>query len=460
MFKVLGTIFSIPDLRSKILFTLGVLLVFRFGAHITVPGVNYQVLNDYFASTAGGMPGITDYIDLFAGGAFKRVSVFALGIMPYISASIIMQLMMVVVPSLQKLQKEGEYGRRKMNQYTRYGAVLLSAVQSYGITMYLGSLHSQILKEKGVMLVDGGLGFGFVLLTMLAITTGTIILMWLGELITERGIGNGISLLIFVGIIAGAPAAIANFWGDIQNEKVDIILAVILLFVFVVMIALSILLTEGHRKVPLQYGKKIVGRKMMQGSSQSLPIKLNGASVMPIIFASSLMIFPSQIANYIGGEYKEFAGAIQAHLTPGSVTYSIIYIVLIIFFAYFYTAIQYNPKDIAEALKKNGGYVPGIRPGAHTEEFLGKLINRITLSGALFLAFIAISPDIIITLWDLQKYRSLAYLFGGTSLLITVGVALDTLKQVESQLVMRHYTGFMDKSRKSSIGRAGRAVKE
>lgn len=454
MFRVLSTIFGIADLRNKILFTLGILVVFRFGAHITVPGVNYHVLSDYFQSTAGGAPGLTDYIDLFAGGAFKRLSVFALGIMPYISASIIMQLMMVVVPSLQKLAKEGEYGRRKVNQYTRYGAVLLSAVQSYGITVYISSLHNQILTEKGILLVDSGIGFGFVLLTMLSITTGTIILMWLGELISERGIGNGISLLIFVGIIAGAPAAIHNFWSDIQTEQVDMILAIILLFVFVVMIALSILLTEGQRKIPLQYGKRIVGRRMMQGASQSLPIKVNSASVMPIIFASSLMLFPSQIANYLEGNYKEFAGAIQAYLTPGGIAYSIIYVLMIIFFAYFYTAIQYNPKDIAEALKKNGGYIPGIRPGTHTEEFIGKVISRITLSGALFLAFIAIAPDIIITLWSLQRYRSLAYLFGGTSLLITVGVALDTLKQIESQLVMRHYSGFMDKGKKAAGARA------
>ncbi len=441
-------IFTIPDLRKKILFTIGILFVFRIGAHITVPGVNYQILNDYFQSTYADAPGLTDYIDLFAGGAFKRLSVFALGIMPYISASIIMQLMMVVVPSLQKLQKEGEFGRKKINQYTRYGTVILCAMQSYGITVYIDAINREIYKNQQIFLVADGGGIGFVLLTILTITTGTILLMWMGEMITEKGIGNGISLLIFAGIIAGAPPAIAQFWTDIQTEQVDMILALILIIVFVVMIGLSILLAEGTRKIPLQYGKRIVGRRLMQASSQSLPIKVNAANVMPIIFASSLMLFPTQLAGYLKGDYKVFAGIIQSYLTPGTVTYIIIYVTLIIFFAYFYTAIQYNPKDIAESLKKNGGFIPGVRPGVQTEETIERILNRITLSGAFFLAFIAIAPDVIIKLWDLQKYRSMAYMFGGTSLLIIVGVALDTLKQIDSQLTMRRYDGFMDKSKK------------
>ncbi len=441
-------IFTIPDLRKKILFTIGILFVFRIGAHITVPGVNYQILNDYFQSTYADAPGLTDYIDLFAGGAFKRLSVFALGIMPYISASIIMQLMMVVVPSLQKLQKEGEFGRKKINQYTRYGTVILCAMQSYGITVYIDAINREIYKNQQIFLVADGGGIGFVLLTILTITTGTILLMWMGEMITEKGIGNGISLLIFAGIIAGAPPAIAQLWTDIQTEQVDMILALILIIVFVVMIGLSILLAEGTRKIPLQYGKRIVGRRLMQASSQSLPIKVNAANVMPIIFASSLMLFPTQLAGYLKGDYKVFAGIIQSYLTPGTVTYIIIYVTLIIFFAYFYTAIQYNPKDIAESLKKNGGFIPGVRPGVQTEETIERILNRITLSGAFFLAFIAIAPDVIIKLWDLQKYRSMAYMFGGTSLLIIVGVALDTLKQIDSQLTMRRYDGFMDKSKK------------
>lgn len=448
MIKILSTIFSIPDLRKKILFTLGMLLVFRLGAHITVPGVNFQILSEYFKSSAGSAPGLTDYIDLFAGGAFKRLSVFALGIMPYISASIIMQLMMVVVPSLQKLQKEGEYGRKKINQYTRYGTVVLCALQSYGITVYIQSLHKQIYQESKAMLIDGGGGLDFVLLTILTITTGTVILMWIGELVTERGIGNGTSLLIFGGIIAGAPPAVAGFWADVQAEQVDVILALILLVVFIVMIGLSIILTEGQRKIPLQYGKRIVGRRMVQAASQSLPIKVNAANVMPIIFASSLMLFPTQLARYLEGNYKEFAAIIQSYLAPGTLSYILIYVTMIIFFAYFYTAIQYNPKDLAEALKKNGGYIPGIRPGQQTETFIERILNRITLSGAIFLAFIAIAPDLIMRMWDLQKYQSLAYLFGGTSLLIIVGVALDTLKQIESQLIMRHYDGFMDKNKR------------
>jgi len=449
MFKIVTTIFSIPDLRKKVFFTLSMLLLFRLGAHITVPGLDYHVLNEYMKSQIGSAPGLTDYIDLFAGGAFKRLSLFALGIMPYISASIIMQLLMVVVPSLQRLQKEGEYGRRKINQYTRYGTVILCAAQAYGITIYIQSLHDKILSQNANnVLIGGGGGLGFVLMTVLAVTTGTIVLMWIGELISERGIGNGISLLIFGGIIAGAPPALATFWSDIQQNQVEMILAVILVIVFLVMIALSILLTEGTRKIPVQYGKKMVGRKMMQGASQSLPIKVNAANVMPIIFASSLMMFPTQIASYLESSYKQFSSVIQSYLAPGTFTYIVIFVLLIIFFAYFYTAIQYNPKDLAEALKKNGGYVPGIRPGVQTEDFIEKILNRITLSGAIFLAAIAIAPDIIIKLWDLEKYRSMAHLFGGTSLLIIVGVALDTLKQIESQLVMRHYDGFMDKSKK------------
>ncbi|MCS6984193.1 MAG: preprotein translocase subunit SecY [Leptospiraceae bacterium] len=448
MMKVLLTVLRIPDLRKKIMFTLLMIIVFRIGAHITVPGINFQVLEDYFKQAAGGAKGLTDYIDLFAGGAFKRLSLFALGIMPYISASIIMQLLMVVVPNLQRLAKEGEYGRRKINQYTRYGTVVLCALQSYGITVYISSLNVQM---PGI--IEGGDSLGFVLLTILTITTGTIFLMWLGELMTERGIGNGVSLLIFAGIISGAPSAVATFWADVQNPTgtLDMLLVLILIVIFVIMIGLSIILSEGQRKIPLNYGKKIVGRKIYQGTSQVLPIKVNAANVMPIIFASSLLLFPSQIASYLEGSYPGFSAAIQAYLAPGSLVQMFLYIVLIVFFAYFYTAIQYNPKDLAEALKKNGGFIPGVRPGSETEEYIEYVLNRITLAGALFLAFIAIAPDLIINIWDLQKYSNMAYLFGGTSLLITVGVTLDTLKQIHSQLVMRNYEGFLDKSRRSPI---------
>ncbi len=451
MVKALVTIFTVADLRKKILFTLGMLLVFRIGAHITVPGLDFKVLQDYFQkAAAGGAGSLTDYIDLFAGGAFKRLSVFALGIMPYISASIIMQIMMVAVPSLQRLAKEGEFGRKKINQYTRYGTVLLCALQAYGITVYITSLHYEAVQGGKGMLILGGPGNAFTAMTVLTVTAGTILLMWIGELMTERGVGNGTSLLIFAGIIAGAPEALGQFLKDINNNQADAILALILLVLFIAMIGASVMLNEGQRKIPLQYGKRIVGRRMIQGASQTLPIKVNAANVMPIIFASSLMIFPSQIASYFGSRYQGFAETIQKYLAPGTLTYFIIYIVLIIFFAYFYTSIQYNPKEIAEALKKNGGYIPGVRPGAHTEETLERILNRLTLSGAIFLAFIAIAPDIFIQLWSLEKYAQLIHLFGGTSLLITVGVALDTLKQVESQLIMRHYDGFMDRNKKAA----------
>ncbi|MCX7633443.1 MAG: preprotein translocase subunit SecY, partial [Turneriella sp.] len=356
MIRALVTIFTVPELRKRILFTLGMLFIFRIGAHITVPGLDYKVLQDYFSRVQGG--NLTDYIDLFAGGAFKRLSVFALGIMPYISASIIMQILMVAVPSLQRLAKEGEFGRRKINQYTRYGTVLLCALQAYGITVYISSLHAEAYQNGKGMLITGGPGFGFTALTILTITAGTILLMWMGELMTERGIGNGTSLIIFAGIIAGAPAALAQFLTDIKNNQADAVLALILLVLFIAMIGFSILLSEGQRKIPLQYGKRIVGRRMVQAASQTLPIKVNAANVMPIIFASSLMIFPSQIASYFGVRYQGFAEAIQRYLAPGTITYFIIYIVLIIFFAYFYTTVLYNPKEIAEALKKNGGYIP------------------------------------------------------------------------------------------------------
>lgn len=446
MLNSLAAIFSIPDLRKKVFFTLAMLVVFRFGAHIPIPGIDIGVLSAYMAKSAKEGKSFTDLIDLFAGGAFKNMSVFALGIMPYISASIIMQLMMVVVPSLQKLQKEGEYGRKKINQYTRYGTVLICSLQSFGIAQYVKSIAS-----KTPNLIYGGFDFGFIALTILSITTGTIILMWLGELMTEKGIGNGISILIFAGIIAAAPAALVKFGKAVaaKDSAIQPITVLILFVVFIAMIGLSIVLTEGTRKIPLQYGKKVVGRRIMQGASQTLPIKVNAANVMPIIFASSLMLFPSQIGQYLDPkDYKGFSDFIRDNLTPGSVFYTFVYVVMIVFFAYFYTAIQYNPKEIAEQLKKNGGYVPGIRPGAQTEEFLEKILNRLTLSGAIFLAFIAIAPDLIVLLWNLKGHEQLTYLFGGTSLLIIVGVALDTLKQIESQLIMRHYDGFMDKSKK------------
>ena len=454
MFKSLLVIWGIPELRNKILFTISIMFVFRIGSHITVPGINFSVLESYLNSNSASSQGLTDYIDLFAGGAFKRLSLFALGIMPYISASIIIQLLMIIVPSLQKLQKEGEYGRKKINYYTRYGTVLLCTAQAYGITVYIQSLHEEILgRNANSVLIDNGGTISFILMTILVITTGTVILMWFGELITERGIGNGISLIIFAGIISGAPSAVNQFIVDIQKDQVEVILALVLICLFIVMIAFSIVLTEGVRKISIQYGKRIVGRKMVQGSNQSLPIKLNSANVMPIIFASSLMLFPSQIASYMQGDYKDFASVIVSYLSPGSLVYLIVYSLLIIFFAYFYTSIQYNPVDIAEALKKNSGYIPGVRPGVQTSEFIGKVLNRITLSGALFLTFIAIVPDIIINIWNLQKFRSLAYLFGGTSLLIIVGVCLDTLKQIESQLVMRNYDGFMFNNKKIPLRR-------
>ena len=450
MLNSIRAIIRSEDLRKKILWTLFMLVVFRIGSYIPIPGINYVALQEYLQGVAGETRSFTEYIDLFAGGAFNRLSIFALGIMPYISASIIMQLLLVVFPALQKLSREGEYGRRKIQQYTRYGTVFLCMIQAYGITIYIRSLNATVEQQVGVPLLLGGeFSVGFVLLAVLTITTGTIFLMWLGELITEIGIGNGVSLLIFAGIIAEAPSALVRFYQGIQEGSVPPILALILFFLFLGMIAFSILITEGVRRIPLQYGKRIVGRRVFQGASQSLPMKVSAGNVMPIIFASSLMLFPSQLAQYIGAEYEAFAGFIQEYLTPGNWIYMIVYVALIIFFAYFYVHIQYNPKEIADVLKRNGGYIPGIRPGIQTEEYLEKILNRITLPGAILIAIVAIVPDLIVQMWEeMRAYQDLASLFGGTSLLIVVGVALDTLKQIESQLIMRRYEGFMDKKKK------------
>lgn len=451
--KYFLTLLTVADLRVRLLFTVSLLVIFRLGSHITIPGIDFSVLDAYLDTQTGGTRGITDYIDLFAGGAFKRLSLFALGIMPYISASIILQLLMIAVPSLQRLQKEGEQGRKKVAQYTKYGTVFLCAIQSYGITVYIRSLHNTILNTSSQELIISNSSVLFIIFSILSITTGTMVLVWLGEVITEKGFGNGISLLVFTGIVSVAPSSIYSFWSDVQRNEQEVVLALVLMIVFVIMISLSILLTEGVRKIPVRYGKRVIGKKMMQGASQTLPIKANASNVMPIIFASSLMLFPSQLSTVFADKYPEVVSVIQTYLSPNSLVYMFCYIILIIFFAYFYTSLQYNPKDIAEALKKNGGYIPSIRPGVQTEDYLKRVLNRITLSGAIFLAFIAITPDILIRIWDLYKYQNLASLFGGTSLLIIVGVALDTLKQIDSQMIMRQYDTLMDGNKTSSKGR-------
>lgn len=440
MAGAIANIFKIPELRKRVLFTVFILVIFRIGAHIPIPGINVEALKEYF--TQAGGTGLLDFFDLFAGGALKRFTIFALGIMPYISASIIMQLLNVVIPALERLSKEGPEGQKKINQYTRYGTVFLCAVQSMGLTFWMRSMSSP---SKGSV-VPKDAGIGFVIVAVVAITTGTLVLMWLGDLITEKGIGNGISLLIFAGIVVRVPAAFVETMKRIVSQS-DPIIGVILIGIFVLIVAASILLTLGTRKIPVQYGKRVVGRRMVQMTSQSIPLRVNAAGVIPIIFASSVILFPTQIANILKVSQYPIFSNVQYWLSPGQIPYMVVYGLLVVFFCYFYTAIQFNPVDIADNLKKYGGFIPGIRPGKNTSDYIMRILNRVTLSGSIFLAFIAISPDFIIRIWPEEVPAQMAYLFGGTSLLIIVGVALDTLKQIESQLLMRHYDGFFKKGR-------------
>ncbi|TGN18362.1 preprotein translocase subunit SecY [Leptospira idonii] len=454
MFQTIANIFRIPELRSKIFFTIGMLLLFRMGTHVTIPGINSVIVTGITADPNEGFLGM---VDLFAGGALLKFSIFALGIMPYISSSIIMQLVMVLIPSLQKMQKEGEEGRKKIQQYTKYGTLILCAIQSLAVIQLANSWSTgsgnQPAKYPG--LINPSVEAYFLPLAMLSITTGTVLLIWLGEQITERGIGNGISLIIFAGIIGRMPEALISMF---TSDTSDALSVLILLLIFIILIALTVILTQGVRRVPLNYGKQMVGRKMVQARSQSIPFKVNSANVMPIIFASSLILFPQTIVQWLSSKGGQWAGwaVIMDFFNPfsqiwyHSLFYFVIYTSLIIFFAYFYTAIQFNPQELADNLKKYGGFIPGVRPGTQTKEMIEKILNRITLPGALFLAGLALAPYLIIKFLNLGSNTgggTLVYTFGGTSLLIMVGVALETLKQIEAQLLMRNYEGFMKKTK-------------
>lgn len=437
-------IFKIEELRKKLLYTLGLLVIYRFGSFITIPGIDPIAV----ANAKPRGQSILDVVDIFSGGALFKLSIFSLGIMPYISSSIIMSLLTVIIPYFAALQKEGEYGRRKINQYTRFGTVLLCAIQSLFILFWAVDQTSR----DGAPLVSTEISKPFFyFIGVITITTGTLVLMWMGEQITERGIGNGVSLIIFAGIIARLPTNIIKMINDPSVKIFDIFVLIIL---FVLLIAFTVILSQGVRKIPLQYGKRIVGRRMVQAQSQSLQFKLNAASVMPIIFASSLLLFPQTVFGMLGSQAQSWIGwqILQSWLNPFAPTflqqlpYYIVYSALIIFFSYFYTAIYINPVELSEQLRKIGGYIPGIRPGQQTKERLEYILNRIILPGGLMLAGLAIAPYLIINFLDLkanQNIQGLAYTFGGTSLLIMVGVALDTLKQIEAQLKMRNYPGFM-----------------
>ncbi len=429
MIEQVRNIFRVPELKRRVLFTCALLIVYRIGAHVPTPGIDAHALALFFQHQANNLLG---FFDLFSGGALRRLSVFALGIMPYISASIILQLLAVVIPALEKLQKEGEQGRKKITQYTRFGTVGLAGIQALGIAIGLESMQIQ-----GAMVVPHP-GWGFRLMTTITLTAGTIFLMWLGEQISERGVGNGISLLIFAGIIVRLPEAIVASWTLISQGELNPLVFLLLLVIMVAVVAGVILMTLGQRRIPVQYAKRVVGRRVYGGQSTHIPLRVNTAGVIPVIFASSIIAFPATIAQFINNPWAQ---AVKNWLAFGGLPYTLIYAGGIIFFTYFYTAIVFNPADVADNMKKYGGYIPGIRPGSKTAEYIERVLDRVTLVGALYLAAISVLPEILIT------HLNVPFYFGGTSLLIVVGVALDTVQQVESHLLMRHYEGFLKKAK-------------
>jgi len=431
MFGKLDSMFRIPELKRRILFTIAILIVYRLGGHITTPGIDGGALSDWFArNQAGGLFGL---FDLFAGGNFSRATIFALGIMPYISASIILQLFGAVIPYFERLRKEGEAGRKKITQYTRYGTVLLALIQSYGISIYLLNMGTQIPNLISMN------PFAFQLLTMLTLTCGTVFVMWLGEQITERGIGNGISLIIFIGIVARFPTQFFQTWRLVRAGDVNMLAMIILIAFMVGVTALVVAMTQAQRKIPVQYPKRVVGRRMVGGTSTHIPLRVNTAGVIPIIFAQSIIVFPSTLTTFFGD--SPIVTTLNSIFRPGEPVYIVLYALMIIFFSYFYTAIVLNPVDLAENMKKYGGFVPGIRQGKPTANYIDRILTRITFPGSVYLAAIAVLPDILI-------YKAgMPFYFGGTSLLIVVGVTLDTLQQIEGHLLVRHYDGFLKRTR-------------
>ncbi len=422
---------KIPELKKRILFTLFILAVYRVGCHIPTPGIDGAALSAFFSEKQGTLFGL---FDMFSGGALSQMSVMALGIMPYISASIILELLTVVVPHLEKLKKEGEQGRKKITQYTRYGTVILSVIQGLGIAIGLERMSS----PGGVMIVPVG-GWGFRFLAVITLTAGTAFLMWLGEQITERGIGNGISLIIFSGIVASFPLGVANTFRLMGAGEITPFFMALVLALMIAVVGFIVFTERGQRRIPVQYAKRVVGRKMYGGQSTHLPLKVNTAGVIPPIFASSIIMFPATIANFLNVKEMPWLQYIVNFLTPGHIVYILIYVVFIIFFCYFYTAVHFNPVDVADNMKKYGGFVPGIRPGKNTAEYIDKVLTRITFSGAIYVSAVCILPQILIYKLNVPFY------FGGTALLIVVGVAMDTANQIESHMLTRHYEGFMKK---------------
>lgn len=436
-------VFKITELRQRIIYTAALLIVVRIGAHITIPGVDAVLIAQ--ASRSASSNTLFGLYDLFVGGAFSHAAVFALGVMPYISSSIVIQMLGAVFPYFQRLSKEGEEGRKKITQYTRYGTVIIALLQAFGMSVQLQSQAFQGVPFVPVA-VQGG---GFYLSTMIVLTAGTMFMMWLGEQITERGIGNGISLIIFIGIIARFPIAVLHEYQLVTSGTRSLIVEIVITIILVFVIAGVVMVTQGTRRIPVQYAKRVVGRKVYGGVTQYIPMRVNTAGVMPIIFAQAIMFIPQTILTFF--PESEFMQGISGYFQYTSATYSVIYGIMIIFFTYFYTAIAFNPKDVADNMQKQGGFIPGIRPGKHTSDFIDNILTKITLPGSIFLAIIAILPAFASRFGIAPE---MAQFFGGTSLLIIVGVALDTLQQMESHLLMRHYDGFMKSGKiKGRIGR-------
>ncbi len=420
----------IPELRRRILFTLAMLAVYRVGVAIPTPGIDREGLAAFFAQVEGTIFGL---FNLFSGGALEQFSVFSLGIMPYISASIILQLLTVVFPYLERLSKEGDVGRKKITQYTRYGTIVLSVIQgtmiSFGLEGTRGPNGEAIVLEPG---------WNFRLMTVLTLTSGTAFIMWLGEQVTERGIGNGISLIIFAGIVAALPSAVTSTFQFVREGELSIFFVVLLLLFVVLVVGVIIFMERGQRRIPVQYAKRVVGRRMYGGQTSHLPLKINTSGVIPVIFASSVLIFPATVAQFVQNPWAQtLAGA----MAPGRWLHDLLYVGLIMFFCFFYTAVVFNPVDVAENMRKYGGYVPGIRPGRRTADFIDRVLSRITLGGAIYLSLVALLPTILISQFNVP------FFFGGTALLIVVGVALDTVSQMETHMISRNYEGFMKRGR-------------
>jgi preprotein translocase subunit SecY len=451
-FEAFANMFRIPDLRKRVLFTLGLLAVYRLGGHIPTPGINAVKLDQFFQQNQGTVFG---FIDLFSGGMFRRLTIFALGIMPYITASIILQLLAVVIPTLEKLQKEGELGRRKITQWTRYLTIGLALMQSFGIATALMSSEGGFVLNPGI---------GFILMTVITLTAGTAFIMWLGEQISERGIGNGMSLIIFAGIVVGLPRAIEEIWTNLSTGQWSALQLIIILAVMVLVVAFIVLVERGERRIPVQYAKRVVGRRMMGGQSTHLPLKVNAGGVIPVIFASSILTFPQTLALVPWVKDNAWLSAMLNSIRGGEPLYILLYVAGIMFFCFFYVSIIFNPNEAADNMRKYGGFIPGIRPGKNTAEYMNKILTRITVVGGLYLAVLSIIPQIMISGIKLQHLPLIGawidrlpirwlldglgvnFYFGGTSLLIVVGVAMDTINQIEAQLIMRHYEGFTPRS--------------